>query len=155
MKLVVAGGRKFNDKARVFRLLNKIHAEHPDLEIVSGLAKGPDTFGKEWAEANGVKCYEFPAKWKVNGVFDRSAGYKRNREMAEFSDAVLLFWDGVSKGTGHMRDLGLEFNLPVAIAYYDPDTGKPPIVTPKGISKVLREDEQVTLRRHRDNREHT
>jgi hypothetical protein len=152
MKLIVAGGRKFNDKARVFRLLNKIHAEHPDLEIVSGLAKGPDTFGKKWAEANGIKCYEFPAQWNKYG---KRAGYLRNEEMAKFAGAVLLFWDKISKGTMHMRDLGYKHNLPVAIAYYDPDTGEPPTVIPKGISKVLREDEQVTLRRHRDNREHT
>ena len=122
MKLVVAGGRKFKDKARVFRILNKIHAEHPELEIVSGLAKGPDSFGKEWAEANGVKCYEFPAKWNTYG---KRAGYMRNEEMAKFGTAVLVFWDGVSKGTKHMIDLGHKHNLPVAVAFYDPDTGKP------------------------------
>jgi len=47
MKLVVAGGRKFKDNARVCHILNKIHTEHPDLEIVSGLAKGPDTL-RRW-----------------------------------------------------------------------------------------------------------
>lgn len=152
MKLVVAGGRNFADKARVFRLLNKIHAEHPDLEIVSGLAKGADTLGKKWAKANGIKCYEFPAKWTTYG---KRAGYLRNREMAEFASAVLVFWDGVSKGTQHMINLGHEYNLPVAVALYDKHTGEPQKVISKGILKVKCEDEQTTLRRHRNNKKHT
>ncbi len=144
MKLVVAGGRKFKDKARVFRILSKIHVEHPDLEIVSGLAKGPDSFGKEWAEANGVKCHEFPANWNK---FGKRAGYLRNEEMAEFGTAVLVFWDSVSKGTEHMINLGRKYGLPVAVAYYDPDTEEPPKATPKGISNPQIESEQDTLKR--------
>jgi len=104
---------------------------HPDLEIVSGLAKGPDTFGKDWADENGVYCHEYPANWddlKVPGAvikYNRSnkpynavAGHQRNAAMSDIATAVLVFWDGASTGTKNMIQRARKKELPVAIVRY-------------------------------------
>ena len=81
-------------------------------EIVSGGAKGVDKLGEDWAEANYMSLKIFPANWYKYG---KSAGYKRNEEMAEYADALIAIWDGKSKGTKHMIDIAKKQGLIVAI----------------------------------------
>ena len=38
--------------------------------------------------------------------------------MAKIADACLCFWDGKSKGTGHMIDLAAEFDLITEVVKY-------------------------------------
>lgn len=112
MKLIVAGSRGFTDRNRVFEVLDKLFLKRIDIEIVSGLAKGPDTFGKEWAEKNDVPLHKFAADWNKHG---KSAGYKRNEKMAKFSAALLAFYDGKSRGTMHMINLARKYELKVVV----------------------------------------
>lgn len=104
MKVIVAGSRTIRNNIWITETLNYLIEQGlipdaPDLEIVSGLADGPDWIGLQLAEANGLKCHEFPADWKALG---KRAGYVRNTQMAQFADAAVIFWDGKSKGTAHM-----------------------------------------------------
>jgi hypothetical protein len=41
----------------------------------------------------------FPAKWDKYG---KAAGPLRNREMAAYADALILVWDGKSRGSANM-----------------------------------------------------
>jgi hypothetical protein len=41
----------------------------------------------------------FPADWNRYG---KSAGFRRNVEMSNHADALVVFWDGKSRGTQHM-----------------------------------------------------
>ncbi len=47
--------------------------------------------------------------------FRRGAGLVRNREMSEYPDAAIIFWDGVSRGTSdiinHCKNNGLEYTV--------------------------------------------
>jgi len=81
-------------------------------EVVSGGAKGADYLGEEYAKRNKIDLTIFPAKWDD---FGRSAGYIRNSEMADYADALIALWDGVSKGTKHMIDLAKSKSLKVYI----------------------------------------
>ena len=81
-------------------------------EIVSGLAKGPDSFGKQWGEANGIPVKEFPADWNKLG---KKAGFARNFEMARYADELVAFWDGKSRGTKHMIQTMLYQNKPFQV----------------------------------------
>lgn len=100
-KLIVAGGRDFNDYGKLHRVLFAIadveFADH-DVSIVSGMARGADALGAHFARTNGVKLYEFPADWDKYG---KRAGYVRNAQMGDFADGLVAFWCG-SNGTGHM-----------------------------------------------------
>ena len=112
MKIIVAGSRGYTNKKKVFRILDAVYKKYPDIEIVTGLARGPDSYGKEWAIENGVPYHEFPAKWDKYG---KSAGYKRNQEMAEFSDVLIAFHLNNSRGTMHMINLAKKHGLKVKV----------------------------------------
>ena len=117
-KLIVAGGRDFNDAALMERVLIALaDVDYADmaLSIVSGMARGADALGYQFAQANGVKCYEFPADWEKHG---KRAGFIRNKQMGDFADGLLAFWDFESKGTDHMIKYMQSLSKPVHIIRY-------------------------------------
>lgn len=70
-------------------------------EIVSGGAVGIDTCAREYALKNGLKLTEFLPEYKKYG---RSAPLKRNLLIIDYSDYVIAFWDGKSRGTKYVID---------------------------------------------------
>lgn len=110
MKLLIAGSRNIFDKTFVFETLDKLNK--PVHEVVSGAARGPDSIGEAWAEANNLPVTRFPAMW---GEYGKSAGYIRNIEMAQYADEAVVFWDGSSKGTAHMIQQMKKLKKPVEI----------------------------------------
>ena len=115
MKVIIAGGRHFDNYDLLCRKADKILSRQGEVEIVSGAAKGADKLGERYAEERGYKITRFPADW---GTFGNSAGYRRNVEMAVYGDALIAFWDGVSKGTAHMIDIARTHSLLVRIVTY-------------------------------------
>ena len=117
LRLCVAGSRSISDKEFIFKYLDNFIKKYKlsNIEIVSGLANGPDKIGIEYANERDYTYVEFPAKWKEYG---KSAGYKRNVEMAEYSDVIILFYDGISKGTKHMENICVELKKPVICILY-------------------------------------
>jgi len=116
MKLIVAGSRGFDDYQLMVRSINSFRATHPRVtDIVSGTARGADKLGERYAEEHNMNIVSMPADWNTHG---RSAGYKRNEEMAKVSDACICFWDGVSRGTSHMIDLAKEYDLDLEVVNY-------------------------------------
>lgn len=97
MKVIIAGGRDFTNYALVEEAIKRSAFEIT--QVVSGNAKGVDTLGEVWALANNVPVEAFPADWATHG---RAAGPIRNREMADYADALIAIWDGESKGTANM-----------------------------------------------------
>lgn len=115
MKLIIAGTRTFDNykllKESVLKNVNISDIE----EIVSGTAKGADSLGELFAFENDIPVKRFPANWDKYG---KSAGYRRNVEMAEYGDTLIAFWDGVSKGTLHMINIAKNKNLKVFVIKY-------------------------------------
>lgn len=117
-KLIVAGGRDFTDYDHMLRvMLAMVDHEFADktLAIVSGMARGADALGVRLATDYKLPLYKFPANW--NGLGKR-AGFIRNAQMGDFADALLVFWDGQSKGTKNMVDYMHKLNKPVHIINY-------------------------------------
>ena len=117
MKVIVAGGRNVPEilgetgaRKKVYASIKSFLTIYSIDEIVSGTARGVDRLGEKWAKDNGVKLTRMPADWDEYG---KRAGYLRNEEMAEYADAVILVWDGKSKGTGHMLALAKEHSLEI------------------------------------------
>lgn len=98
MRVLVTGGRNYQDWKRVFDELEKLAPS----SIVHGAATGADTLAGTYAKLNEIPVREYPAKWYRNGVFDRSAGPRRNVWMLKDSkpDMVLAFPGG--DGTANM-----------------------------------------------------
>jgi hypothetical protein len=79
-------------------------------EVVSGNAKGVDTSGEYFAFNYNVPMEVFPAEWDKHG---RSAGPIRNKQMADYADALVLIWDGRSTGSANMKSTMLALDKPV------------------------------------------
>lgn len=109
MKVIIAGSRTINDFNLVkdqIELFIEIHGEIA--EVVCGCAKGVDTHGADWAHFNKIKTTYFPANWKKHG---KAAGHIRNRKMAKYANALILIWDGESRGSKNMLSNANKFGL--------------------------------------------
>jgi len=115
MKVIIAGGRNFRDYDKLRESCDNILVNQKEVEIVSGTAAGADTLGERYAQEKGYEVKKFPAQWDLYG---KSAGYKRNQQMAEYADGLIAFWDGKSRGTKHMIDIANKMGLKVRVIRY-------------------------------------
>lgn len=117
VKIIVAGGRDFDDCALLDEVLDQYLENHEIEEIVSGKAKGADFLGETWAVHHDIPIKPFPAEWHKHG---RGAGHVRNLKMARYADVLFAFWDGESKGTNGMIHDALHEGLEVHVYRYKP-----------------------------------
>lgn len=129
MNIIIAGSRDFDD----YRLLKKTVSDYIEknqvdntqqIRVVSGGAKGADRLGECYALDNGYSVIRFQALW---GVYGKSAGHRRNNEMAKFvsesgSGTLIAFWDGESRGTKNMIDTARRYGLHVIVVEYEKDS---------------------------------
>lgn len=78
MKILVCGGRAYNNAKHVFETLRALDPK-PTL-LINGGAPGADALAREWAIANNVAVQTFYANWAVYG---RAAGPIRNQKMID------------------------------------------------------------------------
>ena len=125
VRVIVAGSRNYDDyeffsKAMhdyVDRLVTSGY-ERDSIVFISGVARtGADAMIVEWCQEFDYPWSEFPAEWdnveKPGAVvrfrrdgqpYNVKAGYDRNDEMADVGTNLMVFWNGVSKGTLHMQE---------------------------------------------------
>ena len=115
MKVIIAGGRDFDNYEVLRNYCDHVLQNQTDIEIVSGTAKGADQLGEKYAKEKGYRVKRFPADWKK---YNKAAGYIRNEEMAKYADALIAFWNGMSKGTEHMINLANKYNLKIRVCNY-------------------------------------
>src|SRR5690349_17531678 len=105
MKLIIAGSRDIDLDTAWQAIVDWFQDNGSTIpkveEIVSGTARGVDRLGEYWANKYRLKVKQFPADWDNKG---RAAGIIRNADMAKYADALLLVWDGKSRGSANMRD---------------------------------------------------
>lgn len=120
-KLLIAGGRDFNDyfilKDEANKILRNVDGK---IVIVAGGARGADNLAKLFAREMNYEYEEHPADWDKHG---KSAGYIRNNEMAKSilenkDGALLAFWDKQSRGTYNMIDIAKTRHIPTTIVNY-------------------------------------
>ena len=117
-KVIIAGSRNFSNykllKETCDKILHEKRKTH-NVVIISGGARGADKAGEKYAQDNDLDLEIYPANWKKYG---KSAGFRRNEQMAEVADAVIAFWNGESHGTKHMIDIASEKKLDVRVVNY-------------------------------------
>lgn len=89
MKIAIVGSRsiKIDDFG--------IYISNDD-EIVSGGAMGIDSCAAEYAKRNGLRLTVFLPEYNRYG---KAAPIIRNKEIVDYADKVVAFWDGRSRGT--------------------------------------------------------
>lgn len=116
MKVVIAGGREVRKDIAYFGIgvcMGAFMKRGIQItEIISGGARGVDTYAVEIAGQYGFPFTVIPADWKKHG---KKAGYLRNAQMAEAGDALIAIWDGQSPGTKMMIEIAERKGMPVEI----------------------------------------
>lgn len=64
--------------------------------VVTGGAQGVDTIAEKWAKRHELEWVCYLPQWDIYG---KKAGLVRNKDMVDFCDILISFWDGKSKGT--------------------------------------------------------
>lgn len=94
MKLLIVGSRSIKN----FDLSAHIPSE-TDL-IISGGASGIDSLAEEYADNHRISKLILRPRYDLYG---KAAPIKRNEEMVDIADSVLIIWDGISKGTQYTK----------------------------------------------------
>lgn len=118
MKLGIVGSRDFKDYLVLKEEIEKLPEFSLIDEIISGGAKGADKLGVDYAKDNKIPWRVFYPKWRVNGMYDHKAGFKRNSLIVEHSDIIIAFWDGRSGGTLDTIKKAEQFNKKIHIIYF-------------------------------------
>lgn len=125
-RIIVCGGRDFTDKKKFSKYLDIILSRYENIEIVSGGAKGADSFSEEYAHEHGISITIFKANWSKYG---KAAGPIRNKEMLKYAlkekPVIIAFWDGKSRGTKNMlKQAKLAGAVCHIVHYRDDDPGE-------------------------------
>lgn len=106
MKLLIVGSRSIVD----FDLSPYI-SEDVDA-IISGGARGIDSLAEQYADKYKLSKHIIRPRYDLYG---RAAPLKRNEEMVDMADSVLVIWDGVSKGAQYTVKYAKKSNKPITV----------------------------------------
>lgn len=110
MRVLVCGGRVFDDYKAMQLILDTQHEDEPITLLIHGDAVGADRLAARWARSRGVVAKAFPANWARDG---KAAGPIRNSAMLlEKPELVIAFPGG--KGTADMVRKALAAGVPVS-----------------------------------------
>lgn len=113
MKCIIAGSRDleaYDDHYPVWLVADAVAKSGFKItEVVCGGARGIDVAGALWAQASRpeVPVRSFIPDWSLG----KGAGFMRNSEMANYADALILVWNGTSRGSAHMKKKAEERGL--------------------------------------------
>ena len=114
-RVIICGSREFDDyellRDKCDSILSRKAADPEEkIAIVSGCARGADRLGEKYAEERGYEVLRYPADWDKYG---KSAGYRRNKQMADVANACIAFFSsaGENVGTKMMVKLARNMNL--------------------------------------------
>ena len=111
MKLLIVGSRSITD----FDLSPYISAEVDT--VISGGANGVDSLAEKYADMHKLSKYIIRPRYNLYG---KAAPLKRNQELVELADAVLVIWDGSSKGTQYTLEYAKKLGKPVTLVTEKP-----------------------------------
>lgn len=112
MKVAVIGSRNVTVRDMDIYLPNGC------TEIVSGGARGVDTCAAKYAKENNLRLTVFRPDYDT---FGRSAPIIRNRDIVNYADEVVAFWDGSSRGTAFVIDYCKSVGKKCSVYYMEAD----------------------------------
>ena len=106
MKLLVVGSRGITSFDLSPFISNDVDT------IISGGANGVDALAEEYADLHRISKYIVRPHYHIYG---RAAPLKRNEQMVDIADKVLIIWDGHSKGTQHTIQYAKKTGKPTTV----------------------------------------
>ena len=114
MHLIIAGARTFTDYQFLCQVLTP--DRHRIAQVLTGGARGAEQLGYRWAWKHTVQHQLFRAEWER---FGKSAGVRRNHQLAQAGDVLVVFGDGPSPGTAHLIQCMQALGKPVVVVSVD------------------------------------
>jgi hypothetical protein len=116
MRVLVCGGRCFEDRAMLWRVLDQLHEQYRFSVVIHGMARGADRLADHWAACNRIPAYRFHAAWTQYG---NAAGPIRNaRMLAKGQPDLVVAFPGAA-GTKDMIRKALAAKVEVKKVYAD------------------------------------
>ncbi len=110
MKLLIVGSRDIDGID-----ISEYIPENVEL-IISGGAVGIDSLAEKYADEHRISKLILRPNYKF---FGRGAPIRRNREMVDIADSVLIFWNGHSKGTKSTIDYASRLKKEIRVVTFD------------------------------------
>jgi hypothetical protein len=110
VKVLVCGGRDYDNEEHVWEVLDLQCKLSPITLIIQGGARGADTLARLWADARRVDCLTVPADWNKYGA---AAGPMRNARMLTYKPDLVIAFPG-GRGTAGMVKLANEAGVMVS-----------------------------------------
>lgn len=119
MKLAIVGSRNLDKIEQTsMKSIRQYVQKHIGqiTEIVSGGARGADTYAELVAQEFGIPVKVFQADWEQYG---RSAGPIRNKQIVDYADKVVAFYYGNERSKGAFNSIqqAIAQNKPVEEHY--------------------------------------
>ena len=105
LRVLVCGGRNYDDSRQVERVLMALQATSGIGMIIEGGAMGADALAALWAAEHEITLRCFPAEW---GKYGRGAGPIRNQQMIDEGRPELVVAFPGGRGTANMVALARE-----------------------------------------------
>lgn len=96
MKLAIIGSRTFKNYALMQEKIQQLVDINTISTIVSGGAKGADELAVQFANQHQIELVIFAPEYQK---YARAATMIRNRQIVDYADVMIAFWDGKSTGT--------------------------------------------------------
>ncbi len=116
-RVAIVGSRGFPDEKMVRRYIQRLPL---DTVIISGGARGPDSWAVGEAQRRGMETVVFTPDWDAHG---KAAGPIRNAQITDNCDWLVAFWDGKSRGTRNTIQRCLKGDIPHALIVWKPRQG--------------------------------
>ena len=110
MRVLVCGGRKFDDWAFIVYVLDRVHATHPITTLIEGGASGVDEFARRWASTRSIEVATYLADPKR---YAERAGAVRNTQMLREARPELVVAFRGGSDTAHMITIAKAALVPV------------------------------------------
>src|SRR5688572_2265009 len=100
MRVIVCGGRSFDDYEMLERELDALHAQRRFSVVIHGAAYGADQFAERWAYSRHIDVEKVAAQWRK---FGKQAGSLRNAEMLTRKPELVIAFKGGNGTLDMMR----------------------------------------------------
>ena len=109
-RIAFAGGVDCNDHHRIWNVLDKVHAKHPDMVLLlGGCPRGAEKIAGCWADARKVPQVVFKPDWTRH---KKAAPFRRNDQLLEAVPIGIIVFPG-SGVTDNLADKARRMGIPL------------------------------------------
>jgi len=117
-RIAFTGGTDCNDHQRIWSVLDRVHAKHPDMVLLhGGSPRGAERIAARWADHRKVPQVVFKPDWNRHR---NAAPFKRNDELLDTLPVGLIAFPG-SGISANLADKARKMGIPVW--RFDPEGG--------------------------------